>query len=243
MKMFNKIIVGGSVAAALAFSVSTTQAQNILVNGDFETSPAGFTANPITTTSGSGGTTGVSAGWATFGGSQNDMSSSPDSPQSGNYALLAVNNPGNNWNPQGAYQIVGGITPGQIYTLSSYFLQDTAFTGTYGTPIALQIDFGNLVGGTWVSTQGSTTWGFGNSGSNGSIPGLNTWYNGSVTAVAGAGATEAEVYLFFMDNGQTTSDSVYFDNAQLTPTPEPSTLALAGLGGAGLLSLIRRRKG
>jgi len=237
--MFHKILGCSTAAVALVISASTTQAQS-LVNGSFENA-GGFTANPITTTSGPGGTTGVGAGWATFGGSQSDMSSSPDSPESGNFALLAVNNPGNNWNPQGAYQIVGGITPGQIYTFSSYFLADTALTGTYGTPIALQIDFGNLVGGVWQSTQGSTTWGFGPSPA-GSIPSLNTWNEGSVTAPAGAGATEAEVYLFFMDNGQTSADSVYFDNAQLTPTPEPSTLALAGLGGAGALSLIRRRK-
>jgi hypothetical protein len=242
MKMFHNILGCSTVAAAaLAISASTTQAQNLLVNGSFEDA-GGFTANPITTTSGSGGTTGVGAGWATFGGSQSDMSSSSDSPQSGNFSLLTVNNPGNNWNPQGAYQIVGGITAGQIYTLSAYFLQDTAFTGTYGTPVALQIGFGNLVGGTWNAVGGSTTWGFGGTGTDGSIPALNTWYQGSVTALAPAGASQAEVYLFFMDNGQTTTDTLYFDNAQLLPTPEPTTLALAGLGGAAALTMIRRRK-
>jgi hypothetical protein len=244
MKMFHKILgCSTAVAVTLAISASTTQAQNILVNGDFETSPAGFTANPITTTSGSGGTTGVGQGWATFGGSQSDMGSSPDLPQSGNFALLAVNGPGNNWNPQGAYQIVGGINAGTAYTLSSYYLADTAFTGSYATPVALQIAFGNLVGGTWTTVGTSTTWGFGdNNSTDGSVPALNTWYQGSVTATAPAGASEAELYLFFMDNGQTATDSLYFDNAQLVPTPEPSTLALAGLGGAGALSLIRRRK-
>jgi PEP-CTERM motif len=242
MKMSHNILGCSAIAAtALAISASTTQAQNILVNGDFENA-GGFTANPITTTSGSGGTTGVGAGWATFGGSQSDMSSSPDFPQSGSFSLLAVNNPGNNWNPQGAYQIVGGIAAGQIYTLSSYFLQDTAFSGTYGTPVALQIGFGNLVGGTWTAVGGSTTWGFGPAPA-GSVPSLNTWNQGSVTAMAPAGASEAEVYLFFMDNGQTSADTLYFDNAQLVPTPEPTTLALAGLGGAFALSLIRRRKG
>jgi hypothetical protein len=245
MKMLNKVIGGSvAVAAALGFSASTTQAQNLLVNGDFETSPSGFTANPITTTSGTGGTTGVGQGWATFGASQSDMSSSPDFPEHGNFSLLAVNGPGNNWNPQGAYQIVGGITTGDIYTLSSYFLQDTAFTGTYGTPVALQIGFGNLVGSTWTTVGSSTTWGFGDNGSSdGSITALNTWQQGSVSATAPAGASEAEVYLFFMQNGQTATDTLYFDNAMLTQVvPEPSTLALAGLGGAALLSLIRRRK-
>ena len=60
--------------------------------------------------------------------------------------------------------------------------------------------------------------------------------------MAPAGATEAEVYLFFMDNGQTTVDQLYFDNASLVPTPEPSTLALIGLGATAVLASIRRRK-
>jgi hypothetical protein len=242
MKMLHKILGCSTVAAALA--LTTTQAQNLLVNGSFENA-GGFTANPITTTSGPGGTTGVGQGWAVFGGSQNNMSSAASSPQSGTYALLAVNNPGNNWNPQGAYQIVGGITAGTTYTLSSYFLQDSlqngAFTGTYGTPIALQLNFGNLVGGTWTTVGSGATWGFGPTPA-GAIPSMDTWYQGSVSLAAPAGASQAEVYLFFMDNGQTTTDAVFFDNAQLVATPEPTTLALAGLGGISLLSLIRRRK-
>jgi hypothetical protein len=266
MKMLNKIIGSSiAIAAALAFSASTTQAQNLLVNGGFETigfnsnpnsavnpgTPAGFgagvgsfTLNAITTTSGPGGQSGVNQGWATFGGSQDSMSSAASSPLGGTYSLLAVNNAGNNWNPQGAYQIVDGITPG-LYTLSASFLKDSlqngAWSGTYGTPIALQVNFGNLVGGVWTTVgAASATWGFGPV--DGAIPAFNTWYQGSVTLAAPVGATEAEVYLFSMDNGQTSPDIAFFDNASLIAVPEPSTLALLGMGLAVPFYFIRRRK-
>jgi hypothetical protein len=40
----------------------------------------------------------------------------------------------------------------------------------------------------------------------------------------------AEVYVMFMDNGQVTTENVYFDDASLSPVPEPSSLVLAGIG-------------
>lgn len=243
MKKSSKTIgIGIGVVAALAISASTTQAQNLLVNGSFENA-GGFTANPITTTSGPGATTGVDLGWATFGGSQDSMSSAASSPQDGSFALLAVNNPGNSWNPQGAYQIVSGITPG-TYTFSAYFLKDStqngAWTGTYNTPIALQLNFGNLVGNVWTTVGGATaTWGFGPV--DGAIPSFDTWYQGSVSLAAPVGASEAEVYLFSMDYGQTAPDIAFFDNASLT-VPEPSSLALVAMGLGLPFFFLRRRK-
>jgi hypothetical protein len=213
MKMFHKIVgCSTAVAAVLAINSSTTQAQS-LVNAGFETSPAGFTANPVTVA-------GVNQGWATFGGdagaiaAQTDMSSSSYSPLSGSGALLETVQPGNNWGPAGAYQIITGITPGQSYKYNIWALTDTAndpFSATGGLLIQ-------------PSTQG-------------------VWTEYSVTATAPAGFTDAIVYTMFQDNATATStENLYFDQASLVPAPEPSTLALAGLGGAGFLSLIRRRK-
>jgi hypothetical protein len=45
-----------------------------------------------------------------------------------------------------------------------------------------------------------------------------------------------------MENGgQLASDALYWDNASLTLVPEPSTLALLGLGMAGAMIWRRRQ--
>jgi hypothetical protein len=88
-------------------------------------------------------------------------------------------------------------------------------TGTLG-------DLGGGVGG-WNTTPGTATWG----------------YN-SVSATAPAGTAYIEVYTMFMDNAQTAAENVYFDNMSLTVVPEPSSLALLGLG--VMSTLIWRRR-
>jgi hypothetical protein len=243
MKKSSKIF-GSSIAVAVALiaSASSTQAAATLVNPGFE-SATGFTGNPI-------GLSGENQGWATFGSSQSDMSASFDSPLAGGFSLLAVNGLGNNWNPQGAYQIVSGVTPGQTYTFSSYFLTDTGTA--YATPVALQLGFGNFTGTSFNdlgSVEGgagnNVTWGFNgptaHPDGSGAIPTIDTWYQGSVSATAPAGATDAVVYLFFMDGNQTTTENVYFDQTSLTVAPEPSTLALLGIGLAAPFFLRRRK--
>jgi hypothetical protein len=239
MKILNKIIGSSiAVAAALAFSASTTQAQN-LINPSFENSGAGnFTANPITPST-------VNQGWANFGiVSQTNMFNSPiASPQSGTYALLEVNAVGNNWNPAGSYQIDSGAIAGSRYTFSSYFLTDTG-VAHYGTPVALQLSFLSLSSSNTFINLGTVESGAGTNagGFTGTLPLNNTWYQGSISGTAPIGAQYVEVYTMFMDNGQTTPENVYFDNASLTMVvPEPASLALVGMGLASFY-LIRRRK-
>jgi hypothetical protein len=240
MKMFNKILGCSTVvAAALAFSASTTQAVNLLVDPNFA-GPG--TGNPITVAT-------VNDGWATFnnGGSAaiaNNMNSSiyyPLGYPAVTTALLETAGPGNNWSPAGAYQIISGITPGQTYTFSVWSMTDTAndaYAATAGVlpqlgfedatldNVSTVEDPGNVVGGDFAlpSTEG-------------------VWTEYSVSATAPAGYTDAIVYLLFQDNdGASTTENLWSDDASLTPVPEPTTLALAGLGGVSLLSVIRRRK-
>lgn len=209
MKVLRTIVGSGVVAAAFIFGMSTATAQNLLVNGDFENA-SGFTANPITTAT-------VNQGWATFGASQSDMSTSSDKPESGSYSLLAVNKPGNTWNPQGAYQIVNG-TAGVTYTFSAYALIDAPLTedSTWTTPVDIQIQF--LDGS--LNNLATSDLGWSATGP------VNTWQQYSVSGTAPAGTVYIAVYLFFMENGtQTSTDKIYFDNVQIPGVGQATTTA------------------
>ena len=218
MKMLTKII-GGSIAVAAVFALNT-QAQNLLVNGDFE-SATGFTANPV-------GSAGINYGWAGNNGSaRSDMFNSPYYPQGGSYGYLEQNAPGNNWNPTLCYQIVDGtlqgqpITPGWSYTYSAYALTDTGTTWNPGGPsVDLQLSFLNAQMTSLGGPGGFQT-----------TPGTGVWNQNTLVAIAPPTAVYAVVYAMFMDNGQTVTQNVYIDTASLEGSvPEPATLALLGLG-------------
>lgn len=226
MKMRNRLIGSSlAVAVALAIGVWTAQAQNLLVNPGFEDP---LLPNP-----------GVNQGWATFGtAARSDMSNSVDYPHSGDYSLLAQNAPGNNWNPVGVEQIVDGtilglpygkVNPGIVYTFNCWYMTDTGVT--WATPVALEIGFLNsdMVN---IGTSG---------GFNFNIPSNDTWYQGGVTATAPPGSAYIVVYAMFMDSAQQTTENVYFDDASIMLIPEPSSLALAGVGLALAFCFIGRR--
>ena len=201
---------------ALVIAAFQTHAQNILVNPGFEDP---LLSNP-----------GVNEGWAAFGGAErNDMLLSPDYAHSGDYSLLAQNAPGNNWNPVGVEQVVNGAMPGITYEFECWYLTDTGVTlAAQMPPVALEIEFLDS-----AMVNLGVTGGF-----NYVIPSNDTWYQGSVIATAPAGSVYVKVLAMFMDNGQTAAEHVYFDDASIPLIPEPSGLALVGMG-LGVLFCFR----
>lgn len=248
--MFNKILGCGAVAATLAISSVTAQAQNLLTDPNFG---GPFTANPITPTSG-----GLNNGWAIYGqAASSDMSSSPDYPYNGATSALLTQN--TTWNGAGGYQIITTpLVAGATYTFSLWALSDNGVS-SYSTPLALDLNFL----GPWDPTLNGGAGGYPSlaaGGANGIVlsandnqfanqPGQNVWTEFSVsmsaanvTGIAGIVIQPQTINGGTPPAGQT-AQNIYFDGASLTDVvPEPTTLALAGLGGISLLSLIRRRK-
>ena len=65
--------------------------------------------------------------------------------------------------------------------------------------------------------------------------------NMSIFPADGSAATENFFRLGIIENGNGTGTGVYFSNITVAPIPEPSTLALIGLGAAATMLVFRRR--
>ncbi|HMD53017.1 MAG TPA: PEP-CTERM sorting domain-containing protein, partial [Phycisphaerae bacterium] len=181
----------------------------------------------------------VNAGWALDGETYWD---------SNNDVLLEQDTPGNNYNPDLAYQIVqpvGGFNVGDEYEFSGWFLTDTGITLSDGG-VGVEFGFRGAWNGTDYPTVGidaTERYWIGASG-------LNTWTGFSLSEIAPVGAQYLIVYLQFLDDAQTSTEDVYFGNVSVgvpgpppPPLPEPSTLALVGMGLSAIpFYFIRRRK-
>lgn len=158
-------------------------------------------------------------------------------------------------NPNGTYAnsftvpsaALNAIAPGSSYasgftassgTISFDLYAPVAFTGSYDS-------LGFSIGSRTADWSGQT-WGNFGSGSYTTFTGAdgNTWYHYDVAYTTTALANPAAFYLGFFNNNDSVDNgkAVYIDNIQAlaTPTPEPSTMALAAMGGAALLFFRRR---
>ncbi|MEI9864726.1 MAG: PEP-CTERM sorting domain-containing protein [Limisphaerales bacterium] len=115
-------------------------------------------------------------------------------------------------------------TPGTYLQLSSFVNAGSGFYGSPGTPSAYepQLDGAQLASGNVFS--GSVTIPFTAFGTDANAP------------------TETYFRLGLILNGDGTGVTVNYSNIGISPVPEPSTLALAGLGLAGGSLLMLRRR-
>ena len=229
MKITTKILSSGiGVVAAFALSVSSTQA-NLLVDPGFESGAPGQ-VNPIPLPGGAGG------GWAVFNGA----AFSTAAAETGTYGIIESQGIGQAWNFQAPYQVVGGVSAGQLFSLSADFMTPTGITqASPFDPVIIQMTFFDAAG-TDIGTV--ETGGVGANAVAYTPAAANIWYTATVSATAPAGAAYVAPYLAFMENGsQTGADTLYWDNAVMNLVPEPSSLAFLAMGLGIGFSFLRRK--
>ncbi|MCU0772654.1 MAG: carbohydrate binding domain-containing protein [Verrucomicrobia bacterium] len=172
--------------------------------------------------------------WTEIALNNSTMERSASMPHTGIYSMF-----GNVTSPDGSpgkaemLQLTptGSIVPGNGYTISFWA------KGSVGPGAVAWYD------GVWLDTDGSHGGGVkGGTGLNNifaTLSGTYQPYSGTFTAPAGADAIQLSIRMeggaFIGSGGQ-----LYVDDVSITVVPEPTTLALAGLG-AGALLVFRRR--
>ena len=204
----------------IVLSGSNASAQNLLANPSFE-DPITFDGEPFV------------GFWEGFsgGGPNASASNSTVSPRTGTMNLdLTINNQDASF--AGVFQEVPGLTAGLEATWSGFHRTPTSPT-VFGLGLEYRIEWRNSVTNTEVSrTPNSTT----------PVP-TDAYAPFSLTAIVPAGADTARVVYAIQTFGgeptPTNTGTVFVDDVSFTVVPEPSALALAGLGALGML---RRRR-
>jgi hypothetical protein len=198
--------------AACVLSAGTQASAQVLVNPGFELGADGPGA----------------PGWGGF----NDHFTSSDFALSGAKSLKVF---GPFFHGGGAGVVQGGFPalPGQTWQASSSIFSPTNdFVGVNNFAIT-KLEF--------LNASNSVIGAFESSHFNNSSP-ANTWVEKTVTGVAPAGTTSAQIVLVHVQLDPVDGGAVFYDDASLTFIPEPATMALAGSALIGVVAMGRRRR-
>jgi hypothetical protein len=229
-----KRIIGttfGLVAVALVIGAMQAQGQSVLFNFADSTSDgwsaSGYGNTPLSTVSNIGGQNYLNATLGSYQVANVNSGTVSGTPASTfNSAFLAAL-----LNPAG-YQLTYNYyintstftTPGTYLQLSSYVNLGSGYNGGTGTPSSYEPSLNGTQVASGSVFSGSVTIPF-------------TAYGSDPNA-----ATETYFRFGLILNGDGTGVTVNYSDISISPVPEPSTLALAGLGLVGGSLLMLRRQ-
>lgn len=202
--------------AALLLSLTTsTFADNLLVNSGFE-DPITYDGAPFV------------GSWEGFNGGGASAVNSLLLPRTGLQSLgLSINNTVNTF--AGAFQDVPGLAPGMSFSLDGWH-------ATTSSPLSLgveiRIEWRNSISDTEVSRTPNST----------PIPGASySAFNLSGLVPAGADTARVVYAIQSFSTAPLGNGNVFVDDVSFTVVPEPSSMALLGLGGLALAAMRRQR--